>query len=176
MLPFSSLLFALFAVLFVSATPASSPSSRDLLADVINALKIGLVTHINVTITLDTLSDNLVTINFEAQNPLIIELTIDSVSTSAGLNNTEFASFDHKFARPVVVPPLKKANSGDIPNVLLTQGATASLDIIPLGILDLLNVDVNVRAGSFFGRGGVPLKITGLRQTKVPTTYNLLLG
>ncbi len=81
-----------------------------------------------------------------AQNPLIFELTIDSVSTTAGLNGTVYASFDHKFTRPVVVPPLHQANSGNITNVLLTQGATASLAIIPFGVLDLLNVDVNVRS------------------------------
>ncbi len=32
-----------------------------------------------------------------------------------------------------------------IKNVLLTQGVTASLDIIPLGFLDLLDTDVRLR-------------------------------
>ncbi|KAF8154348.1 hypothetical protein K438DRAFT_1863228 [Mycena galopus ATCC 62051] len=164
-----SFLFALLPALLIGATP----SPRDLLGEVIDALGIGLVTQIDVTLTLESLTDNLVSINFEAQNPLLFELTIDSVSTSAGLNNTVFATFNHQFSKPVVVPPLGQANSGNITNVLLTQGATASLAIIPFGVLDLLNVDVNVRAGSIFGIGGVPLPITGLHQSSVPTTYNL---
>ncbi|KAF7332867.1 hypothetical protein MVEN_02391700 [Mycena venus] len=168
MLPLQSFLFALLAALLIGATP--SPEPRDLLGEVIDALGIGLVTHIDVTLTLATLDNNLVTIDFEAQNPLLFELTIDSVSTTAGLNGTTYAAFDHKFTRPVVVPPLSQANSGNITNVLLTQGATASLAIIPFGVLDLLNVDVNVRAGSLFGIGGVPLVISGLHQSSVPTT------
>ncbi|KAJ7879394.1 hypothetical protein B0H13DRAFT_2346058 [Mycena leptocephala] len=174
MVPLQSILFALFAALLIRAVP-SPVETRDLLGEVIDALGIGLVTHIDVTLTLATLEDNLVTIDFEAQNPLIFELTIDSVSTTAGLNGTVYASFDHKFTRPVVVPPLHQANSGNITNVLLTQGATASLAIIPFGVLDLLNVDVNVRAGSILGFGGVPLVISGLHQTSVPTTYTLSL-
>ncbi|KAF7337357.1 hypothetical protein MSAN_02261600 [Mycena sanguinolenta] len=164
-----SLLFGLLAALLISA----SPSPRDLLGEVIDALGIGLVTHIDVFITLDTLTDNLVSINFEAQNPLLFELTIDSVSTTAGLNGTVYTSFEHVFSKPVVVPPLGQANSGNITNVLLTQGVTASLAIIPFGVLDLQNVNVNVRAGSIFGIGGVPLIITGLHQTSVPTAYAL---
>ncbi|KAJ6452634.1 hypothetical protein C8R45DRAFT_639619 [Mycena sanguinolenta] len=164
-----SLVFGLLAALLIGA----SPSPRDLLGEVIDALGIGLVTHIDVDITLASLTDNLVNIDFEAQNPLLFELTIDSVSTTAGLNGTVFATFQHAFSKPVVVPPLGKANSGNITNVLLTQGVEASLGIIPLGVLDLQNVNVNVRAGSIFGIGGVPLPITGLHQSSVPTTYTL---
>ncbi|KAJ7469009.1 hypothetical protein FB451DRAFT_1255536 [Mycena latifolia] len=175
--PLFSFIFCLLAALLVYATPTPvAPEPENLLGDVINALQIGLVTNIEVLITLESLEDNLVTVNFEAQNPLLFELTLDSVSTSAGLNGTEFASFQHTFARPVVVPPLHQANSGNITDVLLTQGATASLAIIPFGVLDLLNVDINVRAGSIFGIGGVPLAITGLKQSSVPTTYNLDLS
>jgi len=43
------------------------------------------------------------------------------------------------------VPPLKTVNSGTVKNVLLDQGAYASLDIIPLGYLDLLNIDVYLK-------------------------------
>jgi len=43
------------------------------------------------------------------------------------------------------VPPTKTVNSGEVKNVRLDQGAYASLDIIPLGYLDLLNVDVYLR-------------------------------
>ncbi|KAJ7117079.1 hypothetical protein C8R44DRAFT_983351 [Mycena epipterygia] len=174
MLPLQSLLFGLLAALLVSAVPAPDAlEKRDLLGEIIDALGIGLVTHIDVTLTLETLEDNLVTIDFEAQNPLLFELTLDSVSTQAGLNGTVFASFEHNFPKPVIVRPLGQANSGNITNVLLTQGATASLAIIPFGVLDLINVDVNVRALTIDGIGGVPLLISGLHQTSVPTTYDL---
>ncbi|KAJ7508355.1 hypothetical protein B0H11DRAFT_1964524 [Mycena galericulata] len=174
---FTSIVFGLLAALFVSATPAPNAlENRDLLGEIIDALGIGLVTKINATITLDTLTTNLLSINFEAQNPLIFELTIDSVSSTAGINGTEYASFNYTFPKPVVVPALGSANSGEIPNVLLTQGAIASLNIIPLGYLDLLNVDVNVRALTIDGLLGIPLSITGLHQKNVSTTYDLDLS
>ncbi|KAJ7793250.1 hypothetical protein B0H14DRAFT_3889421 [Mycena olivaceomarginata] len=177
MLLLQSCLFALLAALLIGASPnPASPIPQNLLGEVIDALGIGLVTHIDVALTLDTLTNNLVTVDFEAQNPLAFELTIDSVSTTGGLNGTVYTSFEHKFARPVVVPPFGQANSGNITNVLLTQGATASLAIIPFGVLDLINVDVNVRALSIFGIGGMPLVISGLHQASVPTTYNLDLS
>jgi hypothetical protein len=67
------------------------------------------------------------------------------VTSTAGINDTVYATFSHTFANPVVVPPFGTANSGIVPDVLLTQGAVASLDIIPLGFLDLINVDINLR-------------------------------
>ncbi|KAJ7117062.1 hypothetical protein C8R44DRAFT_841541 [Mycena epipterygia] len=177
MLPLHYLLFGLFAVLFVSAAPTlNALEKRDLLGQIIDALGIGLVTSINVFITLDSLVTNLAIINFEAKNPLLFELTLDSVSTQAGLNGTVYATFQHTFPKPVVVRPLKQANSGDITDVLLTQGAIISLSIIPLGILDLINVDVNVRALTIDGIGGIPLVISGLHQASVPTTYTLDLS
>ncbi|KAJ7603633.1 hypothetical protein DFH06DRAFT_1256403 [Mycena polygramma] len=173
----ASVFFGLLAALSVSAVPAPSGLSADnLLGEIIDALGIGLVTAINATITLDTLVTNLLSITFEAQNPLIFELTLDSVTSTAGINTTVYATFNHTFATPVVVPPLGKANSGVIPNVLLTQGAVASLDIIPLGFLDLLDVSVNVRALTINGALGVPLTISGLHQKNVTTTYNLDLS
>ncbi|KAJ6596223.1 hypothetical protein DFH09DRAFT_1134432 [Mycena vulgaris] len=177
MMRLRSFCFGLLATLLVSAAPSPSAiEPQNLLGEVIDALGIGLVTHIDTILTLDSLVTNLVTIDFEAQNPLLFELTIDTVSTNAGLNGTVFASFDHRFTRPVVVPPLRQANSGNITNVLLTQGATASLAIIPFGVLDLLSVDVGVRAFSIGGIGGIPLAITGLHQSSVPTTYTLDLS
>ncbi|KAK7053541.1 hypothetical protein R3P38DRAFT_2850878 [Favolaschia claudopus] len=170
----SSVLSVLFAVLFASATPA--PASRDLLGDVINALQVGLVTHIDVAITVGTLTNNLVSIVLEVQNPLILELTVDSISVSAGVNGAAVTSFDHTFATPIVIPPLGTATSENIADVLLIDGITAFLDIIPLGVLDLLNIDVNVRVGSILGIGGIPLPITGLHQTGVATTYTLTIG
>ncbi|KAJ7696818.1 hypothetical protein B0H17DRAFT_1053166 [Mycena rosella] len=173
----SSLFFGLLAALFVSAAPAPSAlESRDLLGEIIDALGIGLVTQINATITLDTLVTNILSITFEAQNPLIFELTIDRVTSTAGINGTVYASFDHTFAAPVVVPPLGTANSGTVPNVTLTQGAIASLAIIPLGYLDLLNIDVHVRALTIDGQLGIPLLISDLHQKNVSTTYTLDLS
>ncbi|KAK7035998.1 hypothetical protein R3P38DRAFT_2518152 [Favolaschia claudopus] len=170
---FGSLFFGLVAALFVSASPAArglQPTPANLLGEIINALQIGLVTHINATITLDTLTTNLLSIEFGAQNPLIFELTLDSVTSTAGINDTVYATFNHTFAKPVVVPPLGTANSGTVDNVLLTQGAIASLDIIPLGYLDLLNVDINIRALTINGKLGIPLVISGLHQKNVSTT------
>ncbi|KAJ6541585.1 hypothetical protein B0H19DRAFT_1173712 [Mycena capillaripes] len=170
----TSVFFGLLAALFVSAAPAA-PEPANLLGEIIDALGVGLVTQINATITLDTLVTNLLSITFEAQNPLIFELTLDSVTSTAGINDTVYATFNHTFATPVVVPPLGKANSGVVPDVLLTQGAIASLDIIPLGFLDLLNVDINVRALTINGHLGIPLVISGLHQKNVTTTYTLAL-
>ena len=79
------------------------------------------------------------------KNPLLIELTIDRVVASAGINGTEYAKFDQTFPGGIIVPVLGNANSTTFPNVLLTQGATAALDIIPLGYLDLISTDVYVR-------------------------------
>jgi hypothetical protein len=109
------------------------------------------------------------------------------VSSTAGINSTVYATFDHTFTAPVVVPPFGMANSGTIPNVTLTQGAIASLDIIPLGFLDLINIDVHVRqvihlclppafahsasrALTIDGKLGIPLLISGLHQKNVSTT------
>jgi hypothetical protein len=83
--------------------------------------------------------------NFTAKNPLPFELTIDRVITKAGVNGTEYAEFDQTFTEPIVVPSLGSKNSGIFGNVKLVQGALKSLDIIPLGYLDLQNVDIYVR-------------------------------
>lgn len=72
-----------------------------------------------------------------------------------------------------MVPILGTANSGRIPNVFLPQGAIASLDIIPLGKLDLISVDAYVRAATIKGRLGIPLTIAGLKQADVPANYTI---
>jgi len=157
----------------VPAPPAVE--SRDLIGDVINALNIGLVKDINAFITLDSLETNLISVNFDVENPLIFEITLDRVVSSAGINSTVYATFDQTFSTPVVVPALGKANSGTFGNVLLTQGALDSLNIIPLGYLDLLNVDVYLRAATIDGKLGIPIPVTGLKQSHVNTTYTLEL-
>jgi len=112
--------------------------------------------------------------NFEVKNPLPFEITIDSISTQAGVNGTVFAQFDQPFpGSSFVVPALGSANSGTFGNVSLVQGATASLAIIPLGELDIIKADVQLRALTFNGLLGVPLEIDDLKQSGVSTTYTL---
>ncbi|KAJ3757083.1 hypothetical protein EV360DRAFT_71422 [Lentinula raphanica] len=187
-----SLFLALLSVQLVGNV-AGAPSSAtetvpDLeglsIGDIINALGIGLVQNISALITLDSLTTNLIeqvsvyfrlrnSVDFTAKNPLIIELTLDKVSSIAGVNNTVYASFNHTFDPPVVVRPLETADSGTIDNVLLVQGAINSLNIIPLGELDLMDVNISVRAATIDGFGGIPIPINGLKQSDVPTTYTL---
>ncbi|KAJ7114696.1 hypothetical protein C8R44DRAFT_794735 [Mycena epipterygia] len=97
------------------------------------------------SITVILTLDSLVT-----NNPLLFELTLHSVSTQAGLNGTVFATLQHTFPNPFFLGT-----------------------VIPLGILDLINVDVNIRAFTIDGISGVPLVISGLHQGSVPTTYTL---
>lgn len=123
-------------------------------------------------------------------NPLPIELTIKSISSSAGLNGTELATFSHTFSSPgLVVGPLGSRNSGIIPNVLVTEGVENSLDIVPFGVLDLSNINANIqwafnsdnllgqcscyenRALTIGGNLGFPLELDGLRQDNVPTKW-----
>ncbi len=80
-----------------------------------------------------------------ASNPLIVEITLDRVAVSAGIGGAEYISFDHTFEDPVVVPILGTADSGVIENVALTQGGLATLNIVPEGFLDLLNLDLFLR-------------------------------
>ncbi|KAJ3715034.1 hypothetical protein FB446DRAFT_323680 [Lentinula raphanica] len=179
-----NILFLFLALLGVQlvGNVAGAPSSAteivpDLeglsIGDIINALGIGLVQNITAIITLDSLTTNLIDVDFTAKNPLIIELTLDKVSSIAGVNNTVYASFNHTFDPPVVVRPLETADSGTIDNVLLVQGAINSLNIIPLGELDLMDVNISVRAATIDGFGGIPIPINGLKQSDVPTTYTL---
>jgi hypothetical protein len=66
------------------------------------------------------------------------------VVSSAGLNGTVYAEFDHSFPSGIVVPILSSADSGTFGDVTLTQGAMNSFGIIPVGKLDLI-VDIYVR-------------------------------
>ncbi|KAH9486120.1 hypothetical protein JR316_0000184 [Psilocybe cubensis] len=155
-----------------SASPAA-PATDLGIADIINLLNIGLVKDINAFVTLESLTTNVISV---VKNPLPIELTLDSVSAVAGLNGTIFATFTHTFPKPgLVVPPLATKNSGLINNVQLPQGGEASLSIIPFGILDLPDTNANVRAATIGGALGIPIALTGLKQTAVPTNYTLEL-
>ncbi|KJA28382.1 hypothetical protein HYPSUDRAFT_33750 [Hypholoma sublateritium FD-334 SS-4] len=177
---FSSLLAVLGGLFtFATGNPVVDSRSTDAAApfspaSIINALGVGLVKDINAIITLDSLVTNEISINFDVQNPLPIELTLDSVSAVAGLNGTIFATFSHTFPFPgLVVNPLGTKNSGTINNVSLPQGTVASLAIIPFGVLDLPDTNANIRALTIAGIGGIPIALDGLVQTSVPTTFNL---
>ncbi|KAG5653629.1 hypothetical protein H0H81_011855 [Sphagnurus paluster] len=128
------------------------------------------ITKIYVTITLETLDNDLVTINFDVHNPLDAPLVLEFVQTDSGVQGTTYASFGTGFSS-FVVPPGQTVNSGDIPNVFLTQGVLASLDIIPLGYLDVFAA-ATVRVGE----GGYQIPWLHLNQAGVPTEYNLDLG
>ncbi|KAG6878030.1 hypothetical protein C0993_000570 [Termitomyces sp. T159_Od127] len=155
--------------LFTAAAPAASETIGGLaIGTIINLLGIGIVQHIEVTITLESLISNEVEVDFDAKNPLPFELSIDRVVSSAGLNGTVYAAFDHTFSTPFVIRPLGTANSGIFGNVTLVQGAMASLGIIPVGALDL-KTDVFIRAATIDGKLGLPLQIDGLKQSNVPT-------
>ncbi|KAF4612011.1 hypothetical protein D9613_004321 [Agrocybe pediades] len=167
----------LVAAAGVAASASAVPRAADLsVGDIVNALGVGFVKDINAFVTLESLTDNVITINFDVKNPLPIELTLDSVSATAGLNGTTFATFSHTFPKPgLVVPPLGTKNSGTINNVQLPQGGEASLAIIPFGILDLPNTNANVRAATIAGALGIPIALDGLKQTAVPVNYTLEL-
>ncbi|KAF9264250.1 hypothetical protein L218DRAFT_258531 [Marasmius fiardii PR-910] len=140
------------------------------LASQLNGMGQKLLQHINVFITLDSLITNLVTVDFDLTNPLDTDLEIVFLQSDGGVNGATYAHFEHTFDS-FVVPANSTVNSGSIPNVLLTQGAIASLDIIPLGILDIFGA-ATVRLGV----DGYEVPWLHLNQAVVPTSYNLTLG
>ncbi|KAH0589321.1 hypothetical protein H2248_005083 [Termitomyces sp. 'cryptogamus'] len=127
------------------------------------------ITHVTVTITLESLLTNLVTVDFDVHNPLGAELVIEFVQSDSGVNGKTYASFGQHFDS-FIVPPNQTANSGPIPNVLLVQGAMNSLAIIPLGVLD-----VSAATTLRVGQGGYQIPWLKLDQKAVPTKYNLAL-
>ncbi|KAF4598358.1 hypothetical protein EYR38_006760 [Pleurotus pulmonarius] len=129
-----------------------------------------IITHVQVLITLDSLVTNLVSVNFDVFNPFDADLVIEFVQSDSGVNGQIFAHFEQPFDN-FVIPPGQTVNSGTFGNVLLTQGAIAALDIIPLGILDIGAANT-VR----IGRGGYQVPWLQLNQKAVPTKYDLQLG
>ncbi|KAF9562634.1 hypothetical protein CPC08DRAFT_706528 [Agrocybe pediades] len=128
-----------------------------------------LITQILVTITLDSLVTNLVSAEFFLTNPLDATLVIENVQSDGSVDGTVFAQFNQPFSN-FVIPPGQTVSSGQFDNVLLPQGAIASLDIVPLGVLDIA-AGATVRVGE----GGYQIPFLQLHQTNVPTTYNLAL-
>ncbi|KAF8894927.1 hypothetical protein CPB84DRAFT_1848428 [Gymnopilus junonius] len=129
-----------------------------------------IITQIFVTVTLESFDTNEVSVDFIVQNPLDTDLVIEFVQSDAGVNGEIFAQFSQPFDS-FVVPPGQQVHSGEFGHVLLTQGALASLDIIPLGFLDVASA-VTVR----IGQGGYQVPFLKLSQPGVPTIYTLSLG
>jgi hypothetical protein len=115
------------------------------------------------------LVDNLVTVNFDLHNPLDATMKVLFVQNDAGVNGQIFSHFDQAFDS-FVVGPGQTVNSGDIPNVLLTQGAIATLAIVgdPLDLASAVTVQI--------GDGGYTIPWLQLKQSSVPTSYDLDLG
>ena len=65
-------------------------------------------------------------------------MEIQFTQVDSGVNGETFAHFDQGFDS-FTIPAHGSANSGRVPNVFLTQGAIASLGIIPLGELDVFS-------------------------------------
>ncbi|SJL13512.1 uncharacterized protein ARMOST_16956 [Armillaria ostoyae] len=113
-----------------------------------------------------------VSLSFNVTNPLLVEITLERVVLSTGNDTAEYISFDHTFEDPIVVPILGTADSGVIEDADLTQGGLASLNIVSLGSLDLINLNVYLREATINGNLGIPVNTTGLTQEDVPTTYD----
>ncbi|KAG6820875.1 hypothetical protein H0H93_010219 [Arthromyces matolae] len=128
------------------------------------------ITAIYVTITLESLVDNLVSVSFDVHNPLDAELVLEFVQSDSGLNGKTYAFFGQGFDS-FIVPPGQTVNSGTFPNVLLTQGAIASLDII-----SEQQLDVSAATTLRIGQNGYEVPWLKLNQVAVPTTYNLVLS
>ena len=95
-----------------------------------------IITGVTVSISLETLIDNFVDTSFTIYNPLQTDIVITFVQADASVNGEIYAHFDQTFDN-FVVPAGGTASSGTFGNVLLTQGAIASLAIIPDGYLDI---------------------------------------
>ncbi|KAF5351977.1 hypothetical protein D9756_007389 [Leucocoprinus leucothites] len=130
-----------------------------------------IITHAHVVISLESLTTNLVSVDFDVQNPLDTDMVIEFVQSNGGVDGTTYAFFRQAFEN-FVIPPGQTVNSGLFDNVLLTQGALASLDIIPLGVLDI-DAANTVRIG---GTNGYQIPWLKLSQKNVPTSYDLSLS
>lgn len=129
-----------------------------------------IITSAHVVITLESLDTNLVSVEFSVHNPLDTDMVIEFVQSDSGLDGITYAFFRQTF-ESFVIPAGQTVGSGLFPNVLLTQGALASLDIIPRQMLDI-NAANTVRIG---GPSGYQIPWLKLEQKSVPTTYDLVL-
>jgi len=127
-----------------------------------------LISHIHVTISLESLTTNLVSVDFDVMNPLDADMVIEFVQSEGSVEGKVYAFFGQKF-EGLVVPGGQTANSGVFDNVLLVQGALASLDIIPLGVMDI-SAATTIRIG---GEDGYQIPWLEFKQTNVPVSYDL---
>ncbi|KAF9051008.1 hypothetical protein BDZ89DRAFT_1056905 [Hymenopellis radicata] len=128
-----------------------------------------IITSIHVTITLETLVDNLVTIDFDVFNPFDTPITITFVQSDAGVEGDVYAFF----SEPIdgfTIGPGETVNSGPVPNVLLVKGVDDSLGIVGLGYLDVAT------ANTIIVNDGYEIPWLKLQQDRVPTTYNFSLS
>lgn len=124
-----------------------------------------IITHLYATISLATLETNEVQLSFDVRthsltgamrttdertnqiyNPLGADLVIEYVQADGLVNGEIYAHFDQAFSN-FVIPPGQTVNSGTFSNVVLTQGAYASLGIIPLGYMDVQAVSTTLYVG-----------------------------
>ncbi|KAH7875192.1 uncharacterized protein C8R40DRAFT_1170817 [Lentinula edodes] len=125
-----------------------------------------LIKDITVTITLDSLVTNEVTVNVDIFNPTDAELQVLAIQSTGSIDGTVYAQFSTTFDS-YLIPAGQTVNSGEINNVLLTQGAIASLGIIGE------NLDVAAANTIQVGVGGYTLPWLKINQLDVPTTYTL---
>ncbi|KAF8135624.1 hypothetical protein EV363DRAFT_1429344 [Boletus edulis] len=125
-----------------------------------------IITHLYTTITSSSLLTNEVELSFDIYNPLGADLVIEFVQADGLINGEIYAHFDQPFSN-FVIPPGKTVNSGTFSHVVLTQGALASLGIIPLGYLDVQSV-----ATTRIGVNGYQIPWLHVNQMHVTTDYN----
>ncbi|KAF9011317.1 hypothetical protein BDQ17DRAFT_1538034 [Cyathus striatus] len=171
------LMLASFFITIILAAPAIESRAPDLsIGDITSLLGLGMVTEITAFLTLQSIVTNRISVAVQLQNLLPLELTIDSLALTAGSNNSALLTFEQAFTSPgLVIPLLSQQNTGTIPNVVLPQGALPLFAVTPLAQLDILSLNISVRAASISGQGGIPLALNNLQQSEVPTNYSLAL-
>ncbi|KAI6169518.1 hypothetical protein EDD17DRAFT_1748665 [Pisolithus thermaeus] len=131
-----------------------------------------IITHVYVTISLDSLVTNEIEASFDASgpvkiyNPLDADLVIEFVQADGMVNGEIYTHFDQAFSN-YVIPLGKTVNSGTFGNVKLVKGALESLQIIPLGYLDIQTADT-VRVGV----NGYQIPWLHVNQNDVAITYS----
>ncbi|KAJ3868577.1 hypothetical protein EV359DRAFT_77557 [Lentinula novae-zelandiae] len=154
----------------LSITGDSASTPIDSLQEALSGLSLRmgqtLIKDIMVTITLDSLTTNEVTVNVDIFNPTDAELQVLAIQSTGSIDGTVYAQFSTTFDS-YLIPAGQTVNSGEIDHVLLTQGAIASLGIIGE------NLDVAAANTIQVGVGGYTLPWLKINQLDVPTTYTL---
>ncbi|KAI6121372.1 hypothetical protein F5141DRAFT_1186618 [Pisolithus sp. B1] len=121
-----------------------------------------IITHVYVTISLDSLVTNEIEASFDASGPVKIYNPLDADLVIEFI----YAHFDQAFSN-YVIPLGQTVNSGTFGNVKLVKGALESLQIIPLGYLDIQTADT-VRVGV----NGYQIPWLHVNQNDVAITYS----